>query len=258
MPSVRCPNCDTAQPVAAGSEGYTCTGCGNTWRFVVCRSCGSRFHARPTATTWTCPRCGLLQDASSEPATEPATTERPEPAPTTPTVRITDADLDRPQGPAGSAFPPGIGLGADDEEPQDAFAMPVRESSGRPVWVYLVGVVAALVVIVVLFNLFFGGDEPDTSGADGDGEPGVEQIIATMCGHVQQAQVFRTDALGEAAKQLRDDAAALREAGERQTARQVNRMVRAVEDLRRALAEQGDTTEPIAALQRAQRELPCN
>ena len=44
MPSVRCPSCDTAQHVEAGSSGYACSSCGKEWGFVVCRSCGSRFH----------------------------------------------------------------------------------------------------------------------------------------------------------------------------------------------------------------------
>ncbi len=189
MPSVRCPSCDTAQHVEAGSTGYTCSSCGKEWGFVVCRSCGSRFHSKPGATTWTCPRCGLLQEASAEPAPPPL----PEPATPAP-MMITDAVLDTPQEPPGSAFPPGMGFG-DDEGPQDAFAMPVRESSGRPVWIYVVAGVLAVIIIVVVFNLVFGGgDDPPPPGDTGAQVTG-EQAIATMCGHVQQqTQLVRDSA----------------------------------------------------------------
>lgn len=255
MPSVRCPSCDTAQHVEAGSSGYTCSSCGKQWGFVVCRSCGSRFHAKPNATTWTCPRCGLLQDASAEPP-PPAP---PEPATPT-TVTITDADLDTPQEPPGSAFPPGLGLGADDEGPEDAFAMPVRESRGRPIWIYALVAVVAAVVLVLFFNLVFGGDDDgggDGTPADGGGQVTAEEATATMCGHVQQVQVFRDDALGVAAEQLQEDVAALKEAGERPTAKQVRAVIAAIDDAREALATQADTTAPFAALEEAITQLPC-
>jgi predicted RNA-binding Zn-ribbon protein involved in translation (DUF1610 family) len=250
MPSVRCPSCDTAQHVESGSRGYTCSSCGKEWGFAVCRSCGSRFHSKPGTTTWTCPRCGLLQDASADPP--PASV--PEPAAPKP-VTITDAELDKPQEPPGTAFPPGLGLGSDDEGPEDAFAMPVRESSGRPIWLYVVVAVLALVIAVVLFNVIFGGD--DEPPADDAAPASTEEAIATMCGHVQQAQVLRDDALGAAADDLRADAKTLKEAGERRTAMQVRQLVASIEGVREALANQGDTTEPFAELQAAIENLPC-
>jgi hypothetical protein len=254
MPSVRCPNCDTAQHVEAGSSGYTCSSCGTEWGFVVCRNCGARFHRKPGATTWTCPRCGLLQEASSEPPPPPPA------EPTTPVpLTITDADLDKPTEPPGSAFPPGLGLGTGDEGPEDAFAMPVRESSGRPTWIYALVAVVAVVVVVLLFNLILGGDDDggEATPTDGGAQVSGEEATATMCGHVQQVQVFREDALGVAAEQLREDAAALKQSGERQTAKQVKTLIAAIEDARRALAEQQDTAEPFAALQGAIADLPC-
>ena len=221
---------------------------------MVCRSCGSRFHSKPGATTWTCPRCGLLQDASAEPP-PPAPAEPATPRPMT----ITDAELDRPQEPPGSAFPPGLGLGSDDEGPEDAFAMPVRESGGRPIWIYVLAAVAALVVLVLLFNLIFGGDDGggDAAPTDGGGQVSGEEAIATMCGHVQQVRVFRDDALGVAAEQLQADVTVLEQAGERQAARQVRALIAAIDDVRQALANQEDTAEPFTALQDAVKNLPC-
>ncbi|CAN5794868.1 hypothetical protein BH18ACT17_BH18ACT17_14780 [soil metagenome] len=255
MPSVRCPSCDTAQHVEAGSHGYTCSACGKEWGFVVCRSCGSRFHSKPGATTWTCPRCGLLQEASAEPP-PPAPAE---PAPPTP-MTITDAVLDTPQEPLGSAFPAGLGLGSDEEGPQDAFAMPVRESNARPIWIYVVGGLVALVLLVVLVRLVLnrGGDDDVTPGPDGGTQVSAEEATATMCGHVQQMQVVRDDALAEAAGQLKADAAALKSAGERQTAKQVRAVIATIAEARRAIANQQDTAEPFAALDEAIKDLPCN
>jgi len=248
MPSVRCPSCDTAQHVEAGSDGYTCSSCGKTWSFVRCRNCGARFHAKPEATTWTCPRCGLLQDASADPPPAP-----PETAASPKPITITDADLDTKPEPPVSAFPPGLGLGDDQEGPEDAFAMPIRESSGRPPWVWVVVGVGALIVAVLLFVTILGDDDAPDDGA----QVSAEEATATMCGHVQQIQVFRDDALGVAADQLMEDRSALRQAGERQTARQVRQVIVAIGVAREALADQRPTAGPFAELQEAIGALPC-
>ncbi|HWC70804.1 MAG TPA: hypothetical protein VG993_06550 [Actinomycetota bacterium] len=257
MPSVRCPSCDTAQHVDAGSAGYTCTSCGKTWAFVACRNCGARFHARPEATTWRCPRCSLLQDASAEPppaTPEPAPpTSKPKPKP----ITITDAELDKPREPPGSAFPPGLGLGDDQEGPEDAFAMPVRESAGRPLWIWALVAVVAIVVIVLLFNAFFGGDDKQAPGDTGAQVSG-EEATAAMCSHVRQITVFRDDALGAAAEQLTEDAAALKEAGERRTARQVEKLIASIDRARDALANQQPTAGVFADLQEAIATVPCS
>ncbi|HET9311273.1 MAG TPA: hypothetical protein VFP41_08635 [Actinomycetota bacterium] len=249
MPSVRCPSCDTAQHVEAGSGGYTCSSCGASWAFVRCRNCGARFHAKPEATSWTCPRCGLLQDASAEPPPSPPETTTAAPKP----ITITDADLDTKPEPPASAFPPGLGLGDDDEGPEDAFAMPIRESSGRPPWIWVLVGVGAVIVGVLLFITIFGGDDAPDDG----GGVSAEEATATMCGHVQQIQVFRDDALGAAAEQLMEDRSALRQAGERQTARQVRQLIVAIDVAREALAEQRPTAGPFADLEEAIAALPC-
>ena len=131
--------------------------------------------------------------------------------------------------------------------------MPVRESTGRPDPDLCSRSVAVVVVLVLVFNLFFGGDDGsgEVTPSDGGAQVSGEEATATMCGHVQQVQVFRDDALGAAAEQLQQDAAALKQAGERQTARQVKAVIAAIDDARAALANQEDTDEPFAALQEA-------
>jgi hypothetical protein len=172
-------------------------------------------------------------------------------------LTITDADLDAPQEPSGPAFPPGLGLGEDSEGPQDAFAMPVRESRGRPLWIYVLGAVVAVVILVLVLNAVLSGDDGGEQAADGGGPASAEQATATMCGNIQQVQVFRDDALGAAAERLKEDVAALKEAGERQTAKQVKAVIAAIRDAREALANQQPTAEPFAALQEAIDGLPC-
>lgn len=170
-------------------------------------------------------------------------------------MTITDAVLDEPSEPPASAFPPGLGFGSDDEGPQDAFAMPYRESGGRPPWVYAVAGVIGVLIAIVLFNLVFGGD--DAPPPDGDGAVTAEQATATMCGHLQQMQTFRDDALGAAAKELAADADVLKELGERRTAKQVGTVVTAIEGAREALATQQPTAKPFAKLRKAMEALPC-
>jgi hypothetical protein len=165
-------------------------------------------------------------------------------------VTISDADLDRPQQRSGSAFPPGIGLGNDDEGPQDAFAMPYRASGRRPVWLWIVAGLVALVLVVVLFNLIFGGDGEDT-GVSAD------EAVATMCSHVQQTQVLREQALAQAQVTLRADAKALKQAGDAETAKQVRALVAATGDLRMALASQEGAADELRAQGEAIAALPC-
>ena len=175
-------------------------------------------------------------------------------------MTITDADLDRPQEPPGSAFPPGLGLGSDDEGPEDAFAMPTRASSDRPPWVWIVAGLVAISVAVLAFNVLFGGDgggEADTTPSGGGGAVTVEEATATMCGHVQQTQVFRVQALAQAEDALRDDAKALKQAGDTQAAKQVRGLITATANLRQVLADQGDTTDALAAQAEAIASLPC-
>ena len=172
-------------------------------------------------------------------------------------MMITDAVLDAPQEAPGSAFPPGLGFGSDDEGPQDAFAMPVRESSDRPIWIYVVAGVLTLVVVVVLFNLVFGGGDDPAPPGDSGTQVTAEQATATMCGHVQQMQLTRDSALGVVADELRADAGALKQAGERQTAKLVKAVITSIERTRKALANQQPTAKRYTELRRAIEDLPC-
>ena len=78
-----------------------------------------------------------------------------------------------------------------------------------------------------------------------------------MCSHVQQIQVFRDDALGAAAEELQTDVAALRQAGDKQTAKQVKAVITAIGEARDDLANQQDTTASFEALSQAIQDLPC-
>ena len=78
-----------------------------------------------------------------------------------------------------------------------------------------------------------------------------------MCGHVQQTQVFRVQALAQAEDALRDDAKALKQAGDPQAAKQVRGLITATANLRQVLADQGDTTDALAAQAEAIASLPC-
>lgn len=170
-------------------------------------------------------------------------------------MTITDAVLDEPTEPPASAFPPGLGFGSDDEGPQDAFAMPYRESARRSAWMYVVAGVLAIVVAVVVFNLVFGGEDAPPPG-DGDAVT-AEQATGAMCGHVRQMQTFRDDALGVAAKELATDAEMLKELGERRTAKQVQAVITAIEGAREALATQQPTEKLFVKLRKAMQALPC-
>lgn len=171
-------------------------------------------------------------------------------------MKITDSVLDQPQEPLGSAFPPGLGFD-DNEGPQDAFAMPVRESGARPVWIYAVAGVVALLILVVLFNLLIGGGEDPLTPGDTGAQVTSEQAIATMCGHARQVTVFRDDALGVAAEQLATDVIALEQAEEPKVAKKVGALIASIERARTAIANQQPTQGPFAKVLKAQNELPC-
>ena len=84
------------------------------------------------------------------------------------------------------------------------------------------------------------------------------EAIATMCTDVQQStQVLRDDALGRAQDTLKQDAAAIKQAGDPATAKQVKVLIARIEDLRTALQEQAPTEEATAALLDARSALPC-
>ena len=79
-----------------------------------------------------------------------------------------------------------------------------------------------------------------------------------MCTDVQQStQVLRDDALERAQATLKEDAAAIKRAGDTATAKQVKVLIARIEDLRTALQEQAPTDEATAALLDAVSALPC-
>jgi predicted RNA-binding Zn-ribbon protein involved in translation (DUF1610 family) len=259
MPTVSCPSCSTHQSVEASATSYTCGSCGSTWDFVVCDTCGSRFHSRPGSTGWTCPNCGTphgsaLADegASPDQATAEAAEEPPAEPPATPApVSIMGDDLDSaPREPLGG---PQEAFGA--QEAGSPFPMPSRDRTGGlgglPSWALIAAAVVAVVIVGgVVFRLVGGG------GSDASPAATVDATAAT-CQDVQQTQILRADALGRARQDLRDDVAALKQAGDKPTAKQVTVLIGRLDAYRTALQNQEDTTDEVAAISRAIRALPC-
>lgn len=247
MPTVRCPSCSTSQPVDAGAGAYTCASCGTSWEFVTCSTCGSRFHGRPGSTGWTCPNCGTPH-GSSVAGTSPATPDTTQAATPVPSMAIRGDDLDatEPEPLSGPQTPFG------DQDP--GFPMPRRADrhGGIPSWVF-VAAGAVVVVVIAIFLFTRGGDD-----APADSTPtGSAATKAQLCTDVQQLQVLRTDALGRAQDDLKADAAALKEAGDKATAKKVNQLVAAVGEVRTALEDQADTGEATTAMAQAVAALDC-
>jgi hypothetical protein len=135
-------------------------------------------------------------------------------------------------------------------DPGSAFPMPQADKRrGTPTWLMIAAgaIVAGLIVLFLL-----------TRGDDGGSEPGGSvDATAEMCRNVQQLQVLRSDALGRAQRDLRADAEALKEAGEKRTVKQVRALITAVGDYRAALDNQENTQDEVAAMQDAIDALPC-
>jgi ribosomal protein L37AE/L43A len=245
MPTVSCPSCSTSQTVDAGTGSYTCASCGAAWEFVTCSTCGSRFHGRPGSTGWTCPNCGTPHGTSAERASQAA----PAATAVAPSMAIRGDDLDatepEPLGGPQSPF--------SDHDP--AFPMPRRADRHRniPPWVY-VAVGAVVVALIAIFLFTRGGDDAPA----GSTPTGSAAAKAKLCTDLQQLQVLRTDALGRAQDDLKADAAALKEAGDKATAKKVSQLVAAVGEVRTALEDQADTKESTTAMAQAVAALDCS
>jgi ribosomal protein L37AE/L43A len=251
MPTVSCPACSTSQVVEPGAAGYACTSCGTSWEFVTCQTCGSRFHSRPGSTGWTCPNCGTPHGTPAQTAPQ-APSERGSRA-AAPALAIKGDDLDAaPSEPLRGPQQP-----FDPQDPASAFPMPRRaDRGGIPPWVFVaVGAVLVVVVVVVAIFLFTRGGDDAPQGATPTGST---EIKEKLCSDVRQLSVLRTDALGRAQDDLKADAAALKEAGDKATAKKVSKLVAAVGDVRTALGEQRDTTEAATAMAKAIAALDCS
>lgn len=139
-------------------------------------------------------------------------------------------------------------------EHDPAFPMPRRADRHRgiPSWVY-VAVGALVVAVIAIFMFTRGGDDVPTDAPATGSAATMEQV----CTDVQQLQVLRTDALGRAQDDLKADAAALKQAGDKATAKKVNQLVDAVGEVRVALEDQLDTGEATTAMAKAVTALDC-
>jgi hypothetical protein len=165
-------------------------------------------------------------------------------------MSVSGDDLDSvpPEGPGGPQDPFGS------TEPGSAFPMPQADRpGGLPRWA-LALIAVAVVAIIAVILLTRGGDEE--SGASPT--PNADVAITTLCTHVQQlTQLLRDDALGRAQDTIRQDAAAIREAGDTATAKQVKVLIARIQELRVAYQEQADTADASAAMGKAIAALPC-
>ncbi|HEY5859948.1 MAG TPA: hypothetical protein VIX62_06665 [Actinomycetota bacterium] len=136
-----------------------------------------------------------------------------------------------------------------------AFPMPRRADrhGGVPAWAW-VALGAVVVAIIAIFVFTRGGDDPVDAPA-----PGSTAAMEQLCSDVGQLQqVIRTDALARAQDDLKADATALKEAGDKATAKQVKQLIAAVGDLRTALEDQQDTTEATNAMAEAIDAVGCS
>ena len=111
-------------------------------------------------------------------------------------------------------------------------------------------------VLSLVFILNLGGEDP------GDATPpaNAAAATATLCQDVQQlTQLLRDDSLGRTQTTLKQDVAALKQAGDPETAKQVRTLITAIGDLRSALRSQDDAqkNEATAAMLAAMDALPC-
>jgi hypothetical protein len=141
-----------------------------------------------------------------------------------------------------------------DRDPE--FPMPRRADRHRsiPPWAY-VAVGAFIVALIAIFLFTRGGDDAP-AGASPSGSAIAKEQLCSDAGQLQQ--VLRTDALGRAQDDLKADAAALKEAGDKATAKKANQLIAAVGDLRTALEQQQDTSGPTNAMAQAIGALDCS
>jgi hypothetical protein len=115
--------------------------------------------------------------------------------------------------------------------------------------------VAVVAIVVGAIVLTSGGGGPATSPS---GSPSVtaEQALASLCAHKEDFQL-RYEALGRLSQDLQNDAAALRAAGDEETAAAADELVAAVDAVHTALGDNEDTTDEVAAVLVALDDLPC-
>ena len=233
MPQVTCPRCGTRQPLADGTDGYTCVSCGASWMFAACENCGVRFHMRPGTTDWTCPECGHEHGSATMGEFEPEELE-PEP----------DAAEHAAAAPAHLKRTPSAA-------PPRTRRPPTR---ARLATIAVVGIVA---VIAIAFGLSSLGEE--TTAAPSSSTSPTPSLTTTqaLCLHLRDLQTPREDAYTRLADTLKADAIAIKAEGDTELTAAVLRLRKAVLAYRDALAAHGDTSAASAEIADAIGAMPC-
>jgi hypothetical protein len=219
---VTCPTCHERQPLP-DPDGYTCISCGSAWNLVVCGSCGARFHMRPETRAWTCPSCGVRNEAG-EGHVAPAAPPARDPASSTPTH-----EARRSSGPS---------------------------SRGRgPMLAILAGV---LVLIVVLWAVFIWSPGRSTTASPTHASsPSTMDALADLCATWTADMPIRVDSITRAEDQVREDGKTLANQGNTQAAKAAKDFADALGKLVSALDTHGDTSTAIQKVAEANGALPC-
>lgn len=115
----------------------------------------------------------------------------------------------------------------------------------------IVVVVAAVLVIAVVWAFLGRGSKAPPPVSPPPSALTAAEAISKLCHDIPIDQNFRVDALNRDAQQVRTDAEAIRNAGDKATAHKAVAVAVAMENFATTLGTQGDTTADNAALHAA-------
>ena len=138
-----------------------------------------------------------------------------------------------------------------------AAAVPLRGLPGAArLWIAVGVAVVAIVAGAIVFT--GGGGEPTTSPSSSP-PPSLtaEEAQAALCQHQNEFPTLRYEAIGRYERTLEDDAAALRAAGDEETAAAVDELVAGVDAIHTALGNNEPTDDLVATVIDDLAALPC-
>lgn len=121
----------------------------------------------------------------------------------------------------------------------------------------LVGALLAIAVVVVLFQVL-GGDDAGPGATPTSPTAPARDPLRQACRDLVDVQLFRVQALDQAAQNLTADAAALRDEGEQDLAKAVRRIVKAIRAYQDVANGGGDTQAATQQLLDALDKVDCS